>query len=54
MKCDKCTVLRAELAKAVKAGDHSKATDCRVLLNRHPEHGTSPAAKRWPRGTRRV
>lgn len=54
MKCDKCSALRAELARAVKAGDRSKETDCRILLNRHPEHGTSPAAKRWPSGIRRV
>lgn len=45
MSCAKCRRLRDEEKAATAARDFSRATDCRVLIARHPEHGTTPVAK---------
>ncbi|MFH9107219.1 hypothetical protein ACH4LN_14020 [Streptomyces albus] len=37
-KCARCRKLARALADAEKAGDQSKAVDCRVLIARHPHH----------------
>lgn len=42
ISCTKCTDLERELEAAEKAGDQSKAVDCRVLLRRHPQHDGVP------------
>ncbi|BDH13321.1 hypothetical protein HOK021_45000 [Streptomyces hygroscopicus] len=42
MSCTKCVELERELAAAEKAGDRTRAVDCRVLLRRHPEHDDVP------------
>lgn len=52
MSCSRCAELRAELADAARRGDQTKATDCRVLLRRHPKHDGVPVegeAERWGR-----
>lgn len=52
MRCSKCAKLRAELAEAERRGDQTKATDCRVLLRRHPEHdgvAVEGEPERWGR-----
>lgn len=36
--CVECARLAREKESARKAGDLSKATDCAVLLRRHPDH----------------
>ena len=43
--CAECVRLEREKEAACKAGDLSKATDCTVLLRRHPDHskGLAPA-----------
>jgi hypothetical protein len=38
-ECPRCAELRREEAAAESAGDHSRATDCRVLIKRHPHEG---------------
>ncbi|WP_203607001.1 hypothetical protein [Streptomyces sp. SID11385] len=38
--CARCEELRAEERRAEAALDHSRATDCRVLLRRHPLHNS--------------
>lgn len=42
MSCTKCADLERELEAADKAGDQSRAVDCRVLLRRHPQHEDVP------------
>lgn len=42
--CTACTELERELAAAERAGDLTKAVDCRVLLRRHPRHDGEPVA----------
>lgn len=42
--CTACTELARELAAAERAGDLTKAVDCRVLLRRHPQHDGVPVA----------
>ncbi|MET8558853.1 hypothetical protein ABZV64_28410 [Streptomyces sp. NPDC004959] len=37
--CPTCRRLRAEEREAAGRGDHSRATDCRVLIARHPHAG---------------
>lgn len=37
------------LVVALKAGDRSRATDCQVLIRRHPDHGGSGVPS-LPRG----
>ncbi|MFG2221980.1 hypothetical protein [Streptomyces sp. NPDC048644] len=44
--CPTCARLTAELSAAERAGDASKAVDCRVLLRRHPQHDEIPVALR--------
>ncbi|MFJ4697834.1 MULTISPECIES: hypothetical protein [unclassified Streptomyces] len=39
--CPTCRRLRAEEREAVARGDHSRATDCRVLIARHPHEGAA-------------
>ncbi|GCD45210.1 hypothetical protein GKJPGBOP_04932 [Streptomyces paromomycinus] len=34
-----CAELARALVVALKAGDRSRATDCQVLIRRHPHHG---------------
>ncbi|MFD5788549.1 hypothetical protein ACFWH1_18245 [Streptomyces sp. NPDC127037] len=53
MVCARCARLREEEEQARAAGDHSRATDCRVLLRRHPHRAsastrseTSPSSER--------
>jgi hypothetical protein len=36
--CARCEELRHDRAAAEESGDHSKVTDCNVLLRRHDEH----------------
>ncbi|GFE21076.1 hypothetical protein Sliba_15290 [Streptomyces nigrescens] len=38
MNCTKCVELQRDLEAAERAGDRTKAVDCRVLLRRHPQH----------------
>ncbi|MFE7544433.1 hypothetical protein [Streptomyces platensis] len=38
MSCTKCVELQRDLEAAERAGDQTKAVDCRVLLRRHPQH----------------
>lgn len=42
MSCTKCVGLERELEAAERAGDQTKAVDCRVLLRRHPQHDGVP------------
>lgn len=42
--CPECVRLSALLARAQAAGDHTLATDCRVLMRRHPAHDGVPVA----------
>ncbi|MFH8346199.1 hypothetical protein [Streptomyces sp. NPDC018045] len=42
VECAGCAELARALAVALKAGDRSRATDCRVLIRRHPDHGVPP------------
>lgn len=42
MSCPKCIDLERELEAAEKAGNQSRAVDCRVLLRRHPQHDGVP------------
>ncbi|SDQ97350.1 hypothetical protein SAMN05216511_1123 [Streptomyces sp. KS_16] len=44
MSCTTCTDLEQALAAAEKAGDRTRAVDCRVLLRRHPAHDGVPVA----------
>jgi hypothetical protein len=37
--CPVCARLRREEREAAARGDHSRATDCRVLIARHPHMG---------------
>lgn len=37
-ECPECARLEREREAAWKAGDRSKATDCVVLMRRHPNH----------------
>ncbi|NEA40202.1 hypothetical protein [Streptomyces sp. SID11385] len=37
--CPVCTKLAREEREAVSRGDQSRATDCRVLIARHPHGG---------------
>ncbi|MCX4451719.1 hypothetical protein [Streptomyces sp. NBC_01789] len=46
MACARCARLREEEAQARKDGDHSAATDCRVLVGRHPHRDDAPSAKK--------
>ena len=39
MGCAECVRLEREQEAARKSGDLSRATDCVVLLSRHPDHG---------------
>ncbi|MFI0262897.1 hypothetical protein ACH4OW_28120 [Streptomyces sp. NPDC017056] len=41
-ECVGCVELARALAVALEAGDRSRASDCRVLIRRHPEHGCVP------------
>ncbi|WP_236243831.1 hypothetical protein [Streptomyces sp. CC210A] len=40
--CDECSRLARAQRAAEAAGDHSRASDCVVLLRRHPDHGRRP------------
>ncbi|KAA6221373.1 hypothetical protein CP973_04765 [Streptomyces albofaciens JCM 4342] len=42
MECQGCLELARALVAALKAGDQSKATDCQVLIRRHPDHPALP------------
>ncbi|MGX1757098.1 hypothetical protein ACWIG5_09325 [Streptomyces lydicus] len=42
MSCAKCAELERELTAAERAGDRTRAVDCRVLLRRHPQHDGVP------------
>lgn len=42
--CVHCEELRREEKEALAASDPSRATDCRVLRNRHPNHDDPPTA----------
>ncbi|GES28902.1 hypothetical protein San01_13890 [Streptomyces angustmyceticus] len=44
MSCAKCGDLERELEAAERAGDRTRAVDCRVLLRRHPQHDDVPVA----------
>ncbi|MFI9233509.1 MULTISPECIES: hypothetical protein [Streptomyces] len=37
-ECTGCLELARALVAALKAGDQSRATDCQVLIRRHPDH----------------
>lgn len=52
MTCTKCIDLERELEAAEKAGDQTRAVDCRVLLRRHPQHDEVPVETgvRAPKG----
>ncbi|WP_431033888.1 hypothetical protein ACQYWQ_10000 [Streptomyces sp. P6-2-1] len=39
--CRTCAKLSREEREAVACGDQSRATDCRVLIARHPHEGAS-------------
>ncbi|BBJ38945.1 hypothetical protein SSPO_016630 [Streptomyces antimycoticus] len=41
--CDACARLEREKEAARKSGDLSEATDCAVLLRRHPDHSKRAA-----------
>ncbi|MCF3960633.1 hypothetical protein L1885_02890 [Streptomyces fuscigenes] len=43
--CRTCEEFRRAEAVARARGDHSKATDCRVLLRRHRGSGDCPAGE---------
>ncbi|GFH77941.1 MULTISPECIES: hypothetical protein [Streptomyces] len=48
--CRQCEGLRGEEARARREFDHSRAVDCRVLLQRHPHHDSpAPPAPTTPR-----
>ncbi|MEU3600685.1 hypothetical protein ABZ714_18495 [Streptomyces sp. NPDC006798] len=47
-QCRECERLRALLEEARRAGDVSRAVDCRVLLRRHPAHDGVPVAAAGP------
>ncbi|GAA2118407.1 hypothetical protein [Streptomyces synnematoformans] len=36
--CEKCAQLAEDRRAARNRGDHSAATDCSVLIRRHPDH----------------
>lgn len=38
-ECPECARLEREQEDALEARDLSKATDCAVLIRRHPDHG---------------
>ncbi|MEU7316156.1 hypothetical protein [Streptomyces sp. NPDC007083] len=40
--CAECARLERVRDAARRAGDFSRATDCAVLLRRHPDHGRKP------------
>ncbi len=48
-ECPGCAELARALVVALKAGDRSRATDCQVLIRRHPDHGGSGVPS-LPRG----
>ncbi|MEU7429319.1 hypothetical protein AB0B07_00265 [Streptomyces sioyaensis] len=52
VSCTKCVALERELEAAERAGDQTKAVDCRVLLRRHPQHDGVPveAGRAFPDG----
>ncbi|MFE0374528.1 hypothetical protein ACFW1M_02885 [Streptomyces inhibens] len=56
MSCTKCAELERDLEAAEKAGDLTKAVDCRVLLRRHPQHDGEPVEKAdpWDRMRERI
>ncbi|EDY44888.1 hypothetical protein SSBG_02787 [Streptomyces sp. SPB074] len=37
--CVRCAELRRQEVVAESVGDYSRATDCRVLIKRHPHEG---------------
>nr|MDX2771564.1 hypothetical protein [Streptomyces europaeiscabiei] len=37
-QCAECAHLEREREAAHKAGNHSRVSDCNVLLKRHPDH----------------
>ncbi|NJA57198.1 hypothetical protein [Streptomyces sp. NEAU-H3] len=37
--CVRCAELRRQEVAAEAVGDYSRATDCRVLIKRHPHEG---------------
>ncbi|KOG62191.1 hypothetical protein ADK76_13110 [Streptomyces griseoflavus] len=41
-ECMGCLELARALVAALKVGDQSKATDCQVLIRRHPDHAALP------------
>ncbi|WP_203606364.1 hypothetical protein [Streptomyces sp. SID11385] len=43
--CPLCRALRAKEHAATARGNHSLATDCRVLIARHPHTARTGAAK---------
>lgn len=42
--CPECAHLEREREEARKGRDHSRVTDCNVLIKRHPNHSEKPAA----------
>ncbi|KWT61044.1 hypothetical protein ADL21_15480 [Streptomyces albus subsp. albus] len=52
-ECTGCLELARALVAALKVGDQSKATDCQVLIRRHPDHAASPPGRvpNPPKGT---
>lgn len=46
--CAECARLESEKTAARGVGDMSRVTDCDVLIERHPHHGTkrAPATRR--------
>ncbi|SCE06078.1 hypothetical protein GA0115252_12896 [Streptomyces sp. DfronAA-171] len=41
--CGRCAELRRQEVAAEAVGDYSRATDCRVLIKRHPHEGSGRA-----------
>lgn len=48
-QCAECAQLEREREEARRAGNHSRVTDCNVLIGRHPDHSEklSPVGKAW-------
>lgn len=42
--CGECVRLEREKEQAREQRDHSKVTDCNVLLKRHPDHDDEGAS----------
>lgn len=40
--CDVCASLAAQRSHATATGDHSRASDCTVQIQRHPQHAPIP------------